>query len=52
MNLTIFHMKTDKNNTHEHEREIIFSRTVNAGKRTDNIYVKKNRADDQYLCLT
>lgn len=45
-------MKTDKNNTHEHEREIIFSRTLKAGKRIYYIDVKKNRADELYLCIT
>lgn len=45
-------MKTDKNVAYEDEKEIIFSRTVKAGKRIYYIDVKRNRTGELYLCIT
>ncbi len=45
-------MKTDKNHTQEDELDIIFNRTVKAGKRMYYIDVKRNRANELYLCIT
>lgn len=45
-------MKTEQNNTFEDERDILFSRTIKAGKRVYYIDVKKNRTGEMYLCIT
>jgi len=45
-------MEDFKRNEESREREIVFSRTVKAGKRIYYIDVKRNRKDELYLALT
>lgn len=42
----------NKNTPNEPEKDIIFSRTVKAGKRIYYIDVKKNRKEELYIALT
>ena len=45
-------MKEFKNNTHHNEPDILFSRSLKAGKRIYYIDVKKSSKGDMYLSIT
>lgn len=45
-------MEELKRNDDSREREIVFSRTIKAGKRIYYIDVKRNRKDELYLAIT
>ena len=41
-----------KNTTNENDKEIVFSKTVKAGKRIYYLDVKKNRKEEMFLAIT
>lgn len=45
-------MEEFKRNDDAREREIVFSRTIKAGKRIYYVDVKRNRKDELYLAIT
>ena len=45
-------MEDFKKNDEAREREIVFSRTIKAGKRIYYVDVKRNRKDELYLAIT
>ena len=45
-------MEDFKKNDDAREREIVFSRTIKAGKRIYYVDVKRNRKDELYLAIT
>ena len=46
------HEKMEKNNDERREQEIVYSRSVKAGKRIYYLDVRKARNEDLYLCIT
>lgn len=45
-------MEENKKNMTETEKEIVYSKTIKAGKRIYYIDVKKNRKDEMFLAIT
>lgn len=45
-------MEENKRNMTEAEKEIVYSKTIKAGKRIYYIDVKKNRKDEMFLAIT
>jgi hypothetical protein len=52
LNLLKFIGKMEKNQEERREQEIVYSRSVKAGKRIYYLDVRKARNEDLYLCIT
>jgi hypothetical protein len=44
--------KSESNDTNDREREIVFSKSIKAGKRIYYLDVKKSRRDEMFLAIT